>query len=70
MISRYKAKIGERIEIYANGCTYEGVLTAMSDREIYLKSVTKTWAIPIDRIQKLVYVADKKTLAQKKEDAY
>ena len=44
---------GERVEIYANGFTYRGVLQGADEREVYLKGQTRWWTIPLERIATL-----------------
>lgn len=53
MMSSYNRKIGKQVEVTANGTTYRGVLKGMTATEIFLKSPTKTWQIPMDRVRSI-----------------
>lgn len=49
-------KSGELIRVRANGVNYKGQFLAMSDTELYLKSETRTWVVPLDRILSVHYL--------------
>ena|GEM_PF-4486166 len=44
-------KPGDSVEVYASGSCYSGILIGMTESEVYLKSATRTWVIPMDRVQ-------------------
>jgi hypothetical protein len=53
MLSSRSLKVGKHVEVVANGTSYRGILKGITATEIYLKSPTKTWAIPADRVKSI-----------------
>ncbi len=53
MISSFKHKTGETVEVRANGNTYRGVLKGISETEVYLKTIYKILALPLSQVQSI-----------------
>ncbi|PIR21966.1 MAG: hypothetical protein COV44_10260 [Deltaproteobacteria bacterium CG11_big_fil_rev_8_21_14_0_20_45_16] len=50
MLQSKQLKKGTQIVVHANSCTYKGELIGMTETELYLKTPTRIWTLPIDRI--------------------
>ncbi len=56
MISQFRLKKGEMVEIAANTTTYRGLLLEVTDDEVYIKGSTRTWAIALGSVRSIRYV--------------
>jgi len=50
MLQSKQLKKGTQIIVHANSCAYKGELVGMTETELYLKTPTRMWTLPIDRI--------------------
>jgi hypothetical protein len=45
-----QSMIGKKVEVIANGLSYTGVLTEVSDTEVYLKGVIQWFYLPTSTV--------------------
>lgn len=64
MIQTKKPKIGSQVEVYANQSVYRGELVGMSETEIYIKTTTRTWALPLERVSRVIVAEPKQSSFQ------
>jgi len=66
---RKSLPVGKKVRIRTRSSTYEGILKSADIDDAYIKTQTKTWAIPFDQIIEIKEIIPPSSLKTETEEA-